>query len=223
MATLMEEAARLYARKEYRKALKFLRASDIPEGEEETWAYYMGLCHARLGEYDDALLFLEQVVTGLSGAARMVQCRLLLAYIYTVTDRFRLAEYELREIEACDAGDDPRVHAGMAYLEYRQGRVSEAIERYEKALEVSPSCSTALNSLGYILADAGRDLKRALGLIRKALDSQPENAAYLDSLGWALHRSGFSERGRLYLEKANRLSPGELEIVEHLQETGGKA
>lgn len=221
MATLMEDAARHYSRREYRKALDALRGAEIPEGEEASWAYYMGLCYARLGEWEDALLYLEQVVTGVSGVDRMVQCRLLLAWIYTVTGRFRLAEYELREIEESGQGDDPRMQAAMAYLDYRQGRVANAIERYEKALEASPTCATALNSLGYILADAGKDLKRALGLIRKALDIQPENPAYLDSLGWALHRSGFSERGRLYLEKARRLSPRETEIISHMEELGG--
>jgi len=43
-------------------------------------------------------LYLEQVVTGGLDHARDSQCRMALAYVYSVTGRHRLAEYELERL-----------------------------------------------------------------------------------------------------------------------------
>ena len=55
-----------------------------------------------------------------------------------------------------------------------------------------PSNPTALNFLGYLLADHNRKLDEAVDLIQRALALDPNNGAYLDS--WA---GPTTVRGRL--------------------------
>jgi Flp pilus assembly protein TadD len=77
--------------------------------------------------------------------------------------------------------------------------------------------TTAMNCLGYILADTGMDFFRGLRLCRKAVDRRPQNAAYLDSLGWAYFKSGDLAEARGWIRRALELAPNEKEIREHVK------
>jgi tetratricopeptide (TPR) repeat protein len=69
---------------------------DFDPGENTELAYFLGLCYTKLERYDEALLYLEQVVTAGQDPLRVYQCRLTLAYIYVITKRAKLAEFELK-------------------------------------------------------------------------------------------------------------------------------
>ena len=78
-----------------------------------------------------------------------------------------------------------------------------------------PKNPTALNFLGYLLADHNRKLPEALDLIQQALAIDPNNGAYLDSLGWAYYRLGRLSDARVQLERAILLADDPV-IHEHL-------
>ncbi len=80
--------------------------------------------------------------------------------------------------------------SGVAYERAR--RFDDAAVQFEKAIELKPDFSEALNYLGYMWAEQGVHLERARMLIEKAVESEPENEAYLDSLAWVLHQLGLS-------------------------------
>ena len=92
---------------------------------------------------------------------------------------------------------------------------SAAIEQLEKALEVDSENPTALNSLGYIMADNGIRLQAALSYCKKAVAASPENPAYLDSLGWTYFKLGNVAEARRYLKSAHEKAPENEEITEH--------
>jgi tetratricopeptide (TPR) repeat protein len=240
MGGSIREADRLYRSRHYEAALTELLSVDaggtagVPgldpeeaEGERNELAYYLGLCYARLERYHDALLYLEQVVTGSDDPVRVYQSRLALAYIYAVTDRCRLAEFELTRLLQMGYRST-QVFSTIAYACYVQGKTEEGIGYYGKALELDAENATALNSLGFILADEGRDLDRALTYCRKAVDKRPANPAYLDSLGWAYYRADKLREARDYLRRALDLAPDSEEIAAHVkavldsEATGGK-
>ena len=217
MDTILKEGVQLYRENRYEDALAaFLKISSEDTELNFDLAYYIGLCYASLLQYDDALVYLEQIITAGTDIARVYQCRLILAFIYTKSGRVRLAEFELSKL--LDAGyDSPQVHTSMAYLAYEQENADKALELYEKALELDPDNSTALNGLGYILADTERDLTRALILCKKALDVQPDNPAYLDSLAWTYYKMGFETEARSYIQRADDLLADNEIIKRHLQ------
>jgi len=85
-------------------------------------------------------------------------------------------------------------------------------------IELRPNEPNAYNYLGYMLAENGGDLQRAIGYIQKALQMEPRNGAFMDSLGWAYFRLGRIDDSIETLEKAIGLMPGDSEIYKHLGE-----
>ena len=130
----------------YKDALAvFLSISPEENVNNIDLAYYVGLSYARLKRYDEALLYLEQVVTGGQDSKRVYQCRLTLAVIYTKTDRPRLADYELQKLS--ESGfQTPEVLGALAYTAWIQGKHEESVAIYEKVLEQNPNNSTALEA-----------------------------------------------------------------------------
>ncbi len=101
----------------------------------------------------------------------------------------------------------------------RRGHFEMAVELFDELLKAYPQDAGAANYLGYMLADADRDLDRALELITAALNSDPENGAYLDSMGWVLFRMGRVDEAEVWLQKALRRSgPQAGDILAHLGE-----
>ena len=168
-------------------------------------------------KYEDAIVYLEQVVTVDENLARVYQCRLMLAVAYIFTGRTRLANFELKKL--IDSGyTSPQVFSALGYLSHSFGEDEESLNWYEKALEMDESSTTALNGLGYILADAGKDLTRALSLCKKAFDGNPENPAYLDSLGWVYYKLGLAKEAKTYMRRAREKSPHDKIIEAHFAE-----
>jgi tetratricopeptide (TPR) repeat protein len=191
-------------------------------GEEHAeLAYYLGLCYTKLARYDDALLYLEQVVISAQDILRVYQCRMTLAYIYVITKRSKMAEFELKRLQH-NGFESAQLYTTLAYAAWLQKNYKSAVDFYEKALDLDENNTTAMNSLGYILADTGMDLMRGLRLCRKAVDKIPQSPTYLDSLGWAYFKSGELLEARTWLRRALELAPQEKEIREHLRIVTGE-
>jgi tetratricopeptide (TPR) repeat protein len=212
----MNEGIRLLKQGQYERALQHLLNShgDTPENPE--LSYYLGLCYTQLDKYDEALLYLEQVVSSDLSFTHVYQSRMILGYIYAVTKRYRLAEFEFRSI-LDDGFDSAKTHAALGYVLYEQGQIDDAVAELERALELDPSNGNALNSLGFVLAETGRDPRRAVDYCRRAVRARPKSAAYLDSLGWAYYKLGRADEAKEALRSALNISPGEKEITAHLR------
>lgn len=213
------EATRLYASRDWQGSLDALNGVASSDENHLDLAYLLGLCHARLGDWEEALLFLEQVVTASDDFMKVSQCRLTLAYVYSVTGRDRLAEYELDRLLK-SGFRSAQVLCALGHIAWTQGHADLAERHYTEALGLDPECATALNGLGYVLASAGKDTARALTCCRKAFDAAPQNPAYLDSLAWAYFRLGFGEEAKDYLRRALSLAPQEEEIRQHASVMG---
>jgi len=96
-----------------------------------------------------------------------------------------------------------------------RGDVRRAEDWLEQVLDEFPDDPSALNDLGYLWADEGKHLQRALRMIRQAVEKEPNNAAYRDSLGWVLFRLGKIREALPELEKAVSMEPDPT-VVEHL-------
>jgi len=219
----MEEAIRLFRMSRWEAALgEFLKLDSSRFNAEENaeLAYYLGLCYTKLDRFDDALLYLEQVVTSDPNPLRLYQCRMMLAYIYAVTKRSKLAEFELGRLVE-DGFESVQMYTTLAYAAWAQRHYQKAVDYYEKALELDENNTTALNGLGFILADSDIDIPRGIRLCRKAVEKKPQTAAYLDSLGWAYFKGGDETEARLWLRRALDAAPGQKEIREHMKPVVG--
>ena len=191
---ILSQGIDLYNQKKYSDALAFFLALPEDSGlDSQEIAYYLGLTYAKLKRYEDALLYLEQVVTGGEQIERVLQCRFILAVIYTKSKRKRLASFELNKL--LESGYKPAsVYASMAFI------------------------VTSLNGLGYVLATENRDLTKALSCCKKAVQNSPDSAACLDSLGYVYFKLGLLKDAKKYLEMAEQIDKENEIIAEHIRE-----
>lgn len=215
--TILSEGISLYRKGDYAGALTyFLSLPDDSEIDNIELAYYIGLCYAKMDRNDDALLYLEQVVTGGQDINRVLQCRYLLAVIYVKSGRKRLADFELNKL--LETGYKPAsVYASLAYIAWEQGDADKCIEYYKKSLEVDGENATSLNGLGYVLAVEGKDLTQALSYCKKALSHAPSSGAVLDSMGFVYMKLGLKNDALKYLNQAQEILPDNEEIAEHIR------
>jgi tetratricopeptide (TPR) repeat protein len=219
MAGTLQEGIRLFGLKRWEMALRELllvKSEGFSPEETTELAYFLGLCYTKLERYDDALLYLEQVVTAGSDPLRVYQCRMTLAFIYVITRRSKMAEFELRQLLK-NGFESVQIYTTLAYAAWSQKQYSKAVELYEKALDLDENNTTAMNGLGFVLVDTNRDIPRGLRLCRKAVDRKPQNPAYLDSLGWAYYKSGDIAEARTWLRRALELAPQHRDIRGHMK------
>jgi tetratricopeptide (TPR) repeat protein len=107
---------------------------------------------------------------------------------------------------------------GLGDLEDRLGKHERAVDLMEKIIEADPENSSALNFIGYSLADRNLDLDRAERLLLRAIELSPGNGYVLDSYGWLLFRQKRVDEAEDVLWRAARLVPTEPEILWHLAE-----
>ena len=215
---ILQSGKNLYSQKAYEDALAFFLSlpSDAVVDKIEV-SYYLGLCYTKLQRYDDALLFLEQVVTSGTQLDRVLQCRFLLAIIYALSGRKRLADFELNKL--LETGYmTASVYAAIAFVAWEQNDTEKCLEYYEKSLKQDADNITSLNGLGYVLACEEKDLTKALSLCKKAVKSAPKSAACLDSLGWVYYKMGLYDDAIHYLEQAEQLDKDNIEIAKHIKE-----
>ena len=221
----LREGIRLFRMKRWELSLRellLIKDEQFSDEDQTELAYYLGLCYTKLERYDDALLYLEKVAASGRDVLRSYQCGLTLAYIYAVTNRSKMAEFEIKRLQH-NGFESAQLYNTLAYAAWTQKRYEHAIEFYEKALDLDENNATALNSMGYILADAGIDVIRGLRLCRKAVDRKPQSPAYLDSLGWACYKNGKTGEAKAWLRRALDLAPQEQEIREHFRRVTGEA
>lgn len=216
-SNVLSQGIEFYNQKKYSDALTFFLTLSSETGADSLdVAYYLGLCYAKLSRYEDSLLYLEQVVTAGKDEDRVLQCRLILAVIYSLSGRKRLAAFELNKL--LEAEYKPAsVYAALAFVAWEQSDTEKCLDYYEKSLDADPENVTALNGMGYVLACEDKDLTKALSFCKKAVKASPNSAACLDSLGWVYYKLGLYDDAKKYLEMAEAIDGNSEEIANHIK------
>lgn len=95
--------------------------------------------------------------------------------------------------------------------------VAQAEADLTRILELSPNDATALNALGYTLADRTDRLEEAERYIVAAYTLRPNDPAIIDSMGWLLFRQGRPDAALDYLRQAWEMMR-DPEVAAHLGE-----
>jgi tetratricopeptide (TPR) repeat protein len=184
---------------------------------------------ADMGEADKALRDVRAMLKGDANAKSSSDDRqvyIALAQMNTRLRRFSDAEQALDKAEQLSSKTDDKEYVwflrGSTFE--REKRYAEAEEQFKKVVASDPEHASALNYLGYMLADQNTKLEEALGYIKRAVDLDPANGAYLDSLGWAYFRLGKYELAEDSLLKASQKINTDPTVHDHLgdlyQKTG---
>jgi tetratricopeptide (TPR) repeat protein len=98
----------------------------------------------------------------------------------------------------------------------RQKKYDLAEKEFRKVIDADPKNASALNYLGYMLADQNVRLDEAQNLIKKAVDLEPSNYAFLDSLGWVYYRMNRLDEAEQQLTRSLQMSDKDPTIHDHL-------
>ncbi len=104
----------------------------------------------------------------------------------------------------------------LATLYEKAGNVEEMEKQFRLLLRSRPDDASALNYLGYSLADRGLKLAEARALIERAVALEPDNGAYADSLGWADFKLGDYAKANEELLRAAEMVDSDETVWEHL-------
>lgn len=106
---------------------------------------------------------------------------------------------------------------------FMRGALLEHLKKFEaaeaefrKVLEIDPDNASALNYVGYMLADRDVRLPEAHDMITKALVREPNNGAFLDSLGWVYFRMNRFPEAEENLRRSLQLMPRDPTVHDHL-------
>jgi tetratricopeptide (TPR) repeat protein len=175
------------------------------------------------GKIDDAAAEVRKQLKG-GGESQDRETLLTLAQIYEKGKRFTDMSKTLDEAEKlCTSNDDKESVVFMRGAMFeRQKKFDAAEAEFRKVLGWNPNNASALNYLGYMLADRDMRLDEASTLIRKALNLDPDNGAYLDSLGWVYYRQGKLPEAEGVLVRALERLDSDPTVHEHLGDVYSK-
>jgi tetratricopeptide (TPR) repeat protein len=213
----------------YREAKQWQQATDVAKEATTKLPNDRGLkmvYASQLADMGDAEGGLKQVKSLLKGTPEDREVYITLAQMYSRLKRWPEAEEALNQAEKLSTKDEDKEYVyflrGSTYE--RQKKYDDAEAQFRKVLAADSQNATALNYLGYMLADRGAKLDEALTLIKKAVDLDPANGAYLDSLGWAYFKMGKYDMAEESLTKASQHMGSDPTVQDHLgdlyQKTG---
>jgi len=204
----------------YREAKDFAKAAEILDAaakefpDDRAVTIVRATVLADLGKDREAVSAIEKLTKG----ERDLDDFLTLAEIYEKTKRFgdmeRVTDRALR-IAGSDSEKAAVLFMRGAMFERRK-RYDEAEAAFREVLRLTPDDSSAMNYLGYMLADRNVRLEEAHKLISDALEQEPDSGAYLDSLGWVYYRMDRLAEAERYLIRAVEKVPRDPVVRDHL-------
>jgi tetratricopeptide (TPR) repeat protein len=160
----------------------------------------MGNVQADLGQFKEAEATLKSVLDGKADRDIWIA----LAQVYEKAKNWTAMGQAIDQAgklsESADEKEAVTFLRGAMYE--RMKKFDEAEVEFRAVLKMNPNSASALNYLGYMLADRNVRLPEALDLIRKAVDQEPTNSAFLDSLGWVYYRMNKLEDAEESLRRA---------------------
>ncbi|MBL4606861.1 MAG: tetratricopeptide repeat protein [Pseudomonadales bacterium] len=116
------------------------------------------------------------------------------------------------------------VHKDHPQLLYSKAMIAEKMNKLDimekdllRIIDSNPQNASALNALGYSLANRGERLDEALTYITRAYALAPDDPAIIDSMGWVLYRLNDLEKAVAHLRAAYKKMPDQ-EIAAHFGE-----
>ncbi len=111
--------------------------------------------------------------------------------------------------------DCPMAHNNLGGYLYSQGRIEEAMEHYQKALQINPNNPEGLTGLGVTLGAKGR-FDEEIEAYRKAIQINPDFYAAWYNLGIALAAQGRLDEAIKTDYKAIQINPNDFKVLYNL-------
>jgi tetratricopeptide (TPR) repeat protein len=194
------------------------KASDLYQGVHGGENYFdarirLSLILAKQGEIEKALGNIRSIQKT-KGLNRLI---LIQAEGEILTEEKRYPEAMEVFNKAIEEESHPDLLYSRAMLAEKMGRMDVLEADLKAILAVDAENATALNALGYTLADRTDRYDEAYDYIKRAYEISPDDFYILDSMGWILYRLGRLDEAVDFLQRALELR-NDPEIAAHLGE-----
>ena len=210
----------------------YRQARDYPKAEKEAEAAFQKFPQDRMvqlvrasiladsGKNNEAIAAAKKLFNGKDDRETYVT----LAQLYEKGKKYEEMGKALDEADKLSESKDDKVN-----ISFMRGAMYEKLKKFDKAeaefrkvLNSDPENTSALNYLGYMLADRNERVQEAYEMIKKAVDKEPNNGAYLDSLGWVYFRLDKLTEAENYLKQALEQTKRDPAVHDHLAEVYAK-
>ncbi len=196
----------------HEEALKAARAARQRFPGERQFVYLEAQSLSRLGQVDQAMKELKKLSEEADDAGEVAQMK---AIVLSDANRFEDAERSARQAVSYDKKNIAYLVTLSSILERRK-QYAESEQLLRAALALDPDNPTALNNLGYFLAERNERLDEALQLVQRAVNIEPTNSSFLDSLGWVYFRQNRLDLAKQYIEQALSYDRRNATLNDHL-------
>jgi predicted Zn-dependent protease len=199
--------------RDYKKAVEEADAAKAKYPNDRMIKLVRANLLAENGRTDEAVKDVRTLLDGKSDR----EVYLSLAQIYEKARNYQAMAKAIDDAEKLSGNEEKENLTFMRGAMFEKMKDFDAAEReFRKVLSADPQNASALNYLGYMLADRNIRLTEALDMIKKAVDQEPTNGAFLDSLGWVLYRLDRADEAESTLVKAAERAPRDPTVHDHL-------
>jgi tetratricopeptide (TPR) repeat protein len=215
----------LYQADEFERAAKVFQEAlekNLPSQRKDLLRYFLASTYEMQGQTDKALATIDQALQGSKPPAAMLGRK---GWIQYHARRYDDAEKTYLDLLAKWDSDHKTANVREAMREARMvmsniciqtNRRAEGMEWLEQVLDEFPEDIGAMNDLGYLWAEDGVHLNRALRMLETAVAAEPDNHAYRDSLGWVYYQLKRYPEAIAELERAAAVETPDGVILDHL-------
>ena len=201
-----------------KEALEAVRAARLKQPDHPALLRLEATTLAELGQVEEAAQLLRARLSG--NPAADYDTQLTIASVYLEAGRAKEAVAAATKLVEMTPAEQPELLKQslvmLSSAQERAGDFKSAEEALRRVLAQDPDDATALNNLGYFLAERGERLQEALEMTKRAVRAEPANPYYLDSLGWVYFKLGQLDEAERHLNDALRRNPRSVAIHEHL-------
>jgi tetratricopeptide (TPR) repeat protein len=186
------------AAKRYASAIDVAKAALAHNPDDLRLARLEAQALRHTGKTDQGITLLEET---LKKHADDPMAYISLAQVYSDADKHDQAVKVLQDAQAKFPADDS-IAFELGTVFDKAKKFADAETAFRSVLARDPQNATALNYLGYMLAERGERLDESVGYLKRALEIEPDNGSFLDSLGWAYYKSDRLDLAEQNLKRA---------------------
>ena len=202
----------------YLVASRFPEALEVVRGAQQRHANNLSLSRLEaqaldgLGQFEQAVSVLKSAVDTHEDAPIAY---VALANLYGEAGEFDEAHGVL-ETAGKKFSENTLILFQLGAVFERQRQYGNAERAFRQVLAQDPQHASALNYLGYMLADRGERLEESVDLLQRAIEIDPHNGAFLDSLGWAYFKLNRLDLAETHLQEASEQLKNNSIVQDHL-------
>ncbi|MHA1568951.1 MAG: tetratricopeptide repeat protein [Alphaproteobacteria bacterium] len=189
----------------------FERLIELGQRVDESY-YYLGQAAEMRKQTEEAIRYDREVRKG----QHYVDAEIRIAVLLAEQGDIEAARERLQNVSATTLDTELRLFLAEGEILVQAGRLEEALEVYNMALQQMPGNADLLYARA-LVNEKLDNIDAAVADLQRIVDKNPDNPQALNALGYTLvDRAGRVNEGLIYIEKALKLKPDDPAIMDSM-------